>query len=111
MKDARIKGDNTSKVIRAEVPETYEQFRQALANGTLLADILTNIAGYEEPGTPLNKKNLLTDETAAALGLDPNADPTVNDALYALLRAVSKTKTLVITYEDDATETIEVYVK
>jgi hypothetical protein len=111
MKDARIKGDNTSKVIRAAVPETYEQFRQALANGTQLADILTNSAGYEEPGTALNKKNLLTDETAEGLGLDPNADPTVNDALSALLRAVSKTKKLVITYEDDATETIEVYVK
>ena len=90
MKDARIKGDNTSKVIRATAPDTYEQFRQALANGTLLADILTNSAGYEEPGTALSKKNLLTDETAAALGLDPNNDPTINAAIALIATGFAK---------------------
>ena len=33
-----------------------------------------------EEGTPLNKANLLTDQTAQSLGLDPAADPSINDA-------------------------------
>ena len=36
-----------------------------------------------EAGTPLNKANLLTDATATALGLDPNDNPSVNDAFGA----------------------------
>ena len=35
-----------------------------------------------EEGTPLNKENLLADDTAAALGL--SGDPTVDDAFGAL---------------------------
>lgn len=35
----------------------------------------------EEEGDALSKANLLTDETAAALGLDPADNPQVNDAL------------------------------
>ena len=39
--------------------------------------------GYvTEPGTPLNKGTLLSDETAAALGLA--GDPTVDEALNAI---------------------------
>lgn len=39
-----------------------------------------------EEGTPLNKANMLTDETAEAVGLDPAADPTPNDAFFKLSR-------------------------
>lgn len=35
----------------------------------------------EDVGTPLNKKSLLTDETAAEIGLQPGDNPTPNDAL------------------------------
>lgn len=91
MKDARIKGDNTSKVIRATAPDTYEQFRQALANGTLLADILTNYAGYEEPGTALSKQNLLTDETAEALGFNPENNPTPETVFAMLANGLART--------------------
>lgn len=37
-----------------------------------------------EPGTPLNKANLLTDETAAALGFAQTDDPSVNDAFLKI---------------------------
>lgn len=37
-----------------------------------------------DEGTPLNKNTFLTDETAEALGLDPENDPTPDDALYSL---------------------------
>lgn len=39
-----------------------------------------------EEGTALSKKNLLTDETAEAVGLDPADDPTPNDAFFKLSR-------------------------
>ena len=39
----------------------------------------------EEVGTPLNKNTLLKDETAKAMGLDPETNPTLNDALVALM--------------------------
>ena len=39
-----------------------------------------------EEGTPLNKENLLSDETAAALGL--SGDPTVDDAFGALAGSI-----------------------
>ncbi len=59
---------------------------------------LTPVAGQEnvfdlqmadqpvEEGTPINKATLLTDETAAALGLDPAEDPTVDEAIAAITR-------------------------
>lgn len=37
-----------------------------------------------EPGMELKKVNLLTDDTATLIGLDPTDDPTPNDALAAL---------------------------
>ena len=39
----------------------------------------------ENEGTPLNKNSLLKDETAEAMGLDPETNPTPNDALAALM--------------------------
>ena len=48
-----------------------------------------------EAGTPLNKANLLTDATATALGLDPNDNPSVNDAFGAVqAKGVQYTATL-----------------
>lgn len=46
------------------------------------------VSGNE--GTPLNKATLLSDDTAAMLGFTSSEDPTVNNALYQLLKA-SKT--------------------
>lgn len=46
----------------------------------------------EEAGTPINKQTLLTDETAAKLGLDPAENPTPNDALAALAYKVGDIK-------------------
>ena len=39
----------------------------------------------EEAGTPINKNSLLKDETAEAMGLDPAADPTPDDALKKIM--------------------------
>ena len=62
---------------------TYDAFLNALIAGTLPIDLNgINAAGVAQMGTALNKTNLLTDATAAALGL--TGDPTVNDALGSL---------------------------
>lgn len=39
----------------------------------------------EEAGTPINKNSLLKDETAEAMGLDPAANPTPDDALKKIM--------------------------
>lgn len=45
---------------------------------------MTRADDPEDPGTPMNKQTLLTDEAAADVGLDPDGDHTPNDA-FALL--------------------------
>lgn len=62
---------------------TYDAFLNALIDGTLPIDLNgINSAGVAQMGTPLNKANLLTDSTAAKLGL--STDASVNDALREL---------------------------
>lgn len=46
--------------------------------------VLTRADEPEEQGDAINKKNLLQDETAEAMGLDPADNPQVNDALLRL---------------------------
>lgn len=85
MKDTIIKGDGTSRTVKApaSMPETFEEWRTQLLAGTATLDICLNASGCDVVGTALKKNNMLTDATAAALELE-SADPTVNDALYAL---------------------------
>lgn len=85
MKDTIIKGDGTSRTVKAPatMPETFEEWRSQLMDGSATLDIGLNTAGCDVVGTALNKNSMLTDVTAAALELE-SADPTVNEALYAL---------------------------
>lgn len=86
MKDGIIKATGNSRLLKAPetIPATYAEFRTALLAGNLPVDLLYNAAGWEVEGTALNKANLLTDTVAEALGLS-SSDPTVNEALNALL--------------------------
>lgn len=90
MTDGIIKGTGDSRYLKTVTDAmtrypTYESFIQALASGTLPIDLNgINTAGWEQQGTPLIKANLLSDTTAASLGL--TGDPTVDDALGALSR-------------------------
>lgn len=85
MKDTIIKGNGTSRMVKApaSMPETFEEWRTQLLAGTATLDIGMNEAGCDVVGTPLAKSTMLTDATATALELS-GTDPTVNDALYAL---------------------------
>lgn len=89
MKDMIPKGTGNSRFLRSvsnfkTIYPTYDDFVNALVAGNLPVDFNgINEAGIQQVGTPLNKANLLADETAALLGLGQN-DPTVNDALNVL---------------------------
>lgn len=56
----------------------------------------------EEAGTPINKNSLLKDETAKALGLDPAANPTPDDAFKKIVeRYDPKVGDILETVRDD----------
>lgn len=89
MKDTVIKGSGNSRSIRfppnalTVYPDWATFVADAASQFGAPCDILgLNDAGVLTHGTDLNKANLLTDETAALLGLDSSAVP--NDALMAL---------------------------
>lgn len=81
MQDGIIKGTGNSRYLKSiqdfltQYP-TYEAFVQALVAGTLPIDLNgINETGWDHLGTALNKANLLSDETASALGLPNTAVP------------------------------------
>ena len=97
MKDTVIKGDGTSRTLKApaSMPETFEEWRSQLLAGNATMDIGLNSDGCTVVGTAMSKANLLSDTTKAALELS-QSDPTVNDALYALSQKGSPAEVHVI---------------
>ena len=67
MRDGIIKGDGTSRFMKAALPDTYESFKAACASGAQPLDILMNLAGWDTIPDFLNKETLLQDETEVAL--------------------------------------------
>lgn len=87
MKDSVIKGNGNSRYLKSSLEgiTTWEQFRAALAAGTLPIDLNgINPEGFQQLGDPFNKVTLLKDTTAALLGLPDTAVP--DDALRLLSR-------------------------
>lgn len=103
MKDTSIKGNGKSSIIKApsDMPDTFAAWREQLLAGQGYLDVQLNTdttganAGCNEVGTALNKANLLSDTTKAALELS-QSDPTVDDALYALSQKSSPAEVHVI---------------
>lgn len=103
MKDTSIKGNGKSSIIKApsDMPDTFAAWREQLLAGQGYLDVQLNTdttganAGCNEVGTALNKANLLSDTTKAALELS-QSDPTVDDALYALSQKGSPAEVHVI---------------
>lgn len=75
MIDGIIKADGTSRLIRAELPATYEEFRAQCHAGAQPLDVLFNSIGWSQLPTFLNKANLLNDEIASVFGMDVAAVP------------------------------------
>ena len=78
MIDGRINESKDSRLIKADLPATYEQFRALAAGDGIPIDLLINLLGWAQIPTWLNKASLLDDTTAAATG---NSE-TVNQAIY-----------------------------
>lgn len=97
MKDTIIKGNGTSRTLKAPatMPDNFADWRTQLLAGQATMDIGLNAAGCDEVGTPLNKANLLSDATAEALGIS-SENPTVNEAFEALLDTVPKSEVEVV---------------
>lgn len=78
MKDTIIKGSRNSRSIIAAstVPEDWADARaQFISQGWPIDLGPLNPAGVEQMGDPLNKQTLLTDQTAALIGLGTDAVP------------------------------------
>lgn len=111
MKDYVIKGNGNSRYLKSSLEgiTTWEQFRAALAAGTLPVDLNgINPEGFQQLGDPLNKVTLLKDATAAKFGKDTGAVPDdVLDILSAgVLHAERNSKLLYAPYFEQ-TGTIE----
>lgn len=88
MQDTIILGNGTSKQIKtASLPDSYAEFKSMAENGNLFADIKLNADGCEVVGTPLNKQNLLTDETAGKIGNPENIDKAIKN-LYSTINGI-----------------------
>lgn len=89
MKDSVIKGNGNSRYLKSSLKgiTTWEQFRDALAAGTLPVDLNgINPEGFQQLGDPLNKVTLLKDATAGLYGKDNTAVP--DDMLDVLSKSV-----------------------
>lgn len=78
MQDLVALGTGNSRLMKSNIsPSTnLSELISMLNNGTFPYDIgPLNAAGISQQGTALNKANLLSDETAAALGLPSTAVP------------------------------------
>lgn len=67
---------------RQPTPGKEGRVRIRLDNGTVIEGVLEMADDALENGTPYNKANVLTDQTAIEIGLTPDATP--NDAFRQL---------------------------
>ena len=89
MKDSVIKGTGNSRYLKSSLEgiTTWEQFRAALAAGTLPVDLSgINSEGFQQLGDPLNKVTFLKDGTAEKYGMDNTAVP--DEVLDVLSKSV-----------------------
>ena len=93
MQDAIALGTGNSRYLKSvsgflSLYPTYEAFVEALVAGDLPVDFNgINPDGWAQQGMPLDKANLLTDATAALVGL--GSDATVNNMLAALAQRIT----------------------
>lgn len=100
MTNGEISNEMKSRLIRANLPATYEELVALAAGVGIPADILLSEEGWLQLPTYLNKANLLDDVTEEAIWGDA-ADRTVNAALKMLADvAYGRVATLNLTIKD-----------
>lgn len=85
MIDGVLANTGNSRLIKANLPATYDEFKTLAANGQLPIDLLFNAAGWNTLPTFLNKLSLLKDDTSSMLDNAENVD-----AALALLGKYNK---------------------
>jgi len=118
MIDGVISGTGNSRTMKIPASAvtaytTFSAFMAALAAGTFEIDLGYQTAGWTVEGTALNKANLLSDATAASLGLSSSA--TVDQAFSSipinLVKISTATTTSNLTQIDISVGTITSYKK
>ena len=100
MTNGEISNEMKSRLIRANLPATYEELVALAAGVGIPADILLSEEGWLQLPTYLNKANLLDDVTEEAIW-GSAADRTVNAALKMLADvAYGRVATLNLTVQD-----------
>lgn len=102
MKDFIAAGTGNSRYLKTSLPDgtTWQEALAMLRNGTFPIDLNgINAEGVTQIGTPLNKANLLSDESAALFGLDSDA---VIDDVWELLSTSNTLSTIMVTTEQDS---------
>lgn len=79
MIDGIIKGNGTSRKIKASLPPVYASLVAIAENDGIPCDLLFNPDGWQQLPTYLSKDNLLSDETAKAFNSSFGSGTTLND--------------------------------
>lgn len=90
MNDGIIKETKNSRLIKSNLPSTYDQLRTMAATDGLPVDLLLNLAGWQQIPSFLNKASLMPDTLVTLLSLDGLAEPLVKDALLAITIGAGK---------------------
>lgn len=64
MNDGIIKGNGTSRKMKATLPATYEEFKQAAGAGEQTLDVMFNASGWQQQPTFLNAGNIFSEIAA-----------------------------------------------
>jgi len=105
LNDGIIKGKGNSRYLKSvanflELYPSYEDFAAALIAGELPVDFNgINEEGWGQIGTPLNKANLLSDETSAMIEGSPQTPDEAFQAIHSETDAELKKKVNKSTYE------------
>lgn len=102
MKDGIISETKNSRIIKADLPETYEELKQLAAGNGVPIDMLFNALGWSQTPTFLTKGTLLSDVTEEAIWSNAQ-NRTVDEALKMLADvAYGRVATLNLTVQDTA---------
>lgn len=110
MKDGQISQTGNSRLIKGQLPPTYEEFVAKVAEGSQGLDLLFNVEGWTQLPTFLNKAALLQDATEQALFGDV-ANRTVDEAFLGIAQLLQLIKsnmaTINLTVRDAAGRAVQ----
>ena len=102
MRDGIISETKNSRIIKSDIPDTYEELKELIAGEGLPVDMILNAIGWSQTPTFLSKGTLLSDQTEDAIWTN-HQNRTVDAALKMLADiAYGRVATLNVTVLDTA---------